>query len=273
MTKHLPPFLLVVLFALSFLAPSWTGGVGPGALGAASVVGPPPGPFVAWFTADVGFVPSGVGISSWTDQSPSHHVWPGNGACPGLTTLNGHAAVSFPVAAGKCNFTSDLGANQYFTASCWAIGAIYTYSGTDCGTSCPTLSTTSPPILTDEWNQEELLVGDLTSNSAALAGYTRLAGSPFAAYAQVDGPALSTQKPHYAFTVACSGNLTACLDGVCTAPVPIGAMNLSPALLSIATNPGYIPTFYGALRTLVLYGASPPSPSTFNSWAKTYGGF
>jgi hypothetical protein len=112
MKRFVPLFIL--LLAFFSLAPSWTGGVGPGPLGpsAHAFTGPPPGAFVAWFTADKGFTPSSGGPSaSWTDQSSSHHVWGGNTSCPGTILENGLKAVSFPIGGGKCSFTSDITAD------------------------------------------------------------------------------------------------------------------------------------------------------------------
>ena len=276
MTKRLPPFLLVVLFALSFLAPSWTGGVGPGALGAASVAGLPPGAS-AYFNAASGFVPSDGGSGSWT-SSIGPHTWVANNHCTSSTTINGKAAVSFPSIGLPCQFVSDTTADTYFSSSCWTIATVYQYTGTTCGTSCPTLDWShSPELLSGSDRYEQFLVANLgpsNQNAAAIAAETRLAAPPWVALSQVNGNPNTTALPHYGIVSACGGQLISYLDGVASTSSAIGAINLSTNSLTISAPTGFDPSinFYGAISILALW-PSQPNLASLNAWLRYAGGF
>lgn len=240
---------------------------------------PPPG-FSEWLTADQGYWWNGS-AGTWTNQATGADVWTltaNSGGCA-PTTINGRAAVAFPPPPGSTpNSTCTASASvQWDTMTsggqCWTIGAIYTYTGSLCGSNCPLLDVShSGPLFFDGEGWAGLYVGNLGTYGANAAGFAAEQTQPGTyLYSQKNGNAGGTANPHYAIGTYCHGQLQSYLDGV-GGPIVTSSGGLTYSnypVLGYGTNNTY---YWGAIRTVVVY-PSQPSISALNAWLKLYGGF
>jgi hypothetical protein len=241
----------------------------------------PPAGFSEWLSADQGYWWNGTNGGTWTNQATGADVWTLSGNSGGCapTTINGHAAVAFPPPPGStpgstCTASASV---QWDTMTsggqCWTIGAIYTYTGTLCGSNCPLLDLAhSGPLFYDGEGWAGLYVGNLGTYGANAAGFAAQQTQPGTyLYSQKNGNAGGTANPHYAIGTYCHGQLQSYLDGV-GGPIVASSGGLTYSnipVLGYGANNTY---YWGAIRTVVVY-PSQPSISALNAWLKWYGGF
>jgi hypothetical protein len=233
----------------------------------------PPAGFSEWLTADTGL---SLSLSKWTNQAAGADVWSVNGTGCTIAAINGKAALGLSSSSPSCTVTSiPTWDSATGGSTCWTLGAIYRYTGTLCGSSCPALDIMhSATIISDSLGA---WAGVWVGNSGAGNGYQALWGGMQAydstrPFAQVTGATNSAGSPHYGVVSYCRNVLQSWLDGVASSTVSVSGP-LDPSwTMNIGMNTNSAADFDGAIRTEILY-PSQPSISALNAWLKLYGGF
>jgi hypothetical protein len=258
--------------------PFWLGGQMPMSSSSTN----PPGSPTLWLTASKQLTldaPTNSYVYSWYDQISGYEFTQEGRTDMNVGTINGLPALTF----GTSSFTGVVQNTaatllSLITASSWAICAIWSYSGdiTESGhrDGAPSIIGDADNATLGIFCAKDTSTGNLLTNGYM---YNLVQGnvySPTGGYVDSSG---GLGVPHYSILTLSGGTLYYFLDGVelgSTACDSLSGSSWQYSSFSAAEAGGGIGSdFVGAIRTIVVYGASIPNVGELNSWLAGYGNF